>query len=88
MICRYEILVVYTVLKSSLEFSALVCLQPTLASKSSNRIPASYGNCAIKIKKNNYIYAITKLYTLTSYCKMVFAGHRIINRVRTVLKSP
>ena len=60
-ICRYEILVVYTVLKSSLEFSALVCLQPTLAGRSSNRIPASYGNCAIKIKKNNYIYAITKL---------------------------
>lgn len=34
-----------------MEFSALGCLKPTLAGKSSNRIPASYGNCAIKIEK-------------------------------------
>ena len=67
MICRWEIHVVSKVLESSLEFSALGSLKPTLAGKSSNRIPASYGNCAIKIKKTNYIYVITKLYTLTNY---------------------
>ena len=87
MICCCEILVVYTVLKSSLEFSALVCLQPALASKSSNRIPASYGNWPLRLKKTNYIYAITKLYTLTSYCKMVFAGHRIIQGSHSLEKS-
>ena len=89
-IFRCEILVVSNVVKSSLEFSALVYLKPTLAGNSSNHILASYGNCAIKIEKNNnYIYAITKLYRLTNYYTltanwswsnvlMVFAGHRII----------
>ena len=66
MTCRCEILVVSNVLKSSLEFSALGSLKPDLAGKSSNRIPASYGNCAFKIKKTNNTYAITKLYTLTN----------------------
>ena len=42
-ICCCEILVVSNVLKSPLEFSALGCLKPALAGKSSNRIPASYG---------------------------------------------
>lgn len=67
MIFRCEILVVSNVLKSPLEFSALGCLKPALPGKSSNRIPASYGNCAIKIKKTNYTYVIAKLYTLTNY---------------------
>ena len=68
MIFRCEILVVSNVVKSSLEFSALGYLKPTLAGNSSNHILASYGNCAIKIEKNNnYIYAITKLYRLTNY---------------------
>ena len=97
-ICRWEIHVVSNVLKSSLEFSTLGCLKPTLAGKSSNRIPASYGNCAIKIKKTNYIYAITKLYTLTNYYAlttnwswsnvlMVFTGHRIIQGSHSLEKS-
>ena len=57
-ICRCEILVVSSVLNSSLEFSALGCLKPTLAGKSSNRIPASYGNYTIKIKKKPTIYTL------------------------------